>query len=375
MDRAELARLALNIPDLRKIARRRLPKVLFEYLDRGAEDEIGVRRNRAALDRLAFQPRVLRDVSKLDSSVELFGTRVPHPFGIGATAAASMFHYDGDVLLARAAKAAGVPFTISSGSLMPIERIAEVGGRQWFQWYPWRNREASYCQVDKARELGCEALVLTVDTASQPNREYNIHNGFAWPVQLSLQVMLDAGRKPGWVFGVLLRNYLQGQMRSDTWESGGLGTDSFTWEELASLRKRWKGPLLLKGIVRPSEAVKAIETGCDGIIVSNHGGRNLDHASATMAALPGIVEALNGRGTVCFDSGIMRGSDIVKALAVGADFAFVGRAALFGLSAAGENGVARALELLGAETRRIMGFLGAASIEEVTADLVVPAEI
>jgi isopentenyl diphosphate isomerase/L-lactate dehydrogenase-like FMN-dependent dehydrogenase len=373
MNQATLAKRALNIHDLRELARRRLPRVLFEYLDRGVEDEIGIRRNREALDQLSFLPRVLRDVSQVDTSLDLFGVKVGVPIGIGATAGASMFHYDGDVLLARAAKAAGVPFMISGATLTPLERIAEVGGRHWYQFYPWRNREPSYRLIDQARAVGCEALVLTVDTASYPNREYNIHNGFSWPVKLSLRVALDAGRKPDWTMSVLFRNLLEGQMKVDTSVSGGLGTDNFTWEELGALRRRWHGPLLLKGIVRPEEARRAVEMGCDGVIVSNHGGRNLDHALATADALPRVLEAVNARGAVLFDSGVRRGSDVVKALALGASFVFVGRAPLFGLSAAGEAGAVRALSILGEETRRIMGFLGCASIAELTPDLITGA--
>jgi isopentenyl diphosphate isomerase/L-lactate dehydrogenase-like FMN-dependent dehydrogenase len=261
---------------------------------------------------------------------------------------------------------------VSDATLTPLEQITDVGGRIWYQLYPRQNREISYRTVEKAQALGCEAMVLTVDTASLPNREYNVHNGFAWPVKLSLRVALDAGRKPGWTLGVLLRNYLDGQMKV---ELGGqaMGCDSFTWEELADLRRRWRGPLLIKGVVSPDDARHAVDLGCDGVIVSNHGGRNLDSAMATMDALPRVLDAVDGRGAVLLDSGVRRGSDIVKALALGAQFVFVGRATLYGLSAAGEAGAARALELLGEETRRIMTFCGAASSDELTPELIVGA--
>jgi isopentenyl diphosphate isomerase/L-lactate dehydrogenase-like FMN-dependent dehydrogenase len=374
MKAAELQRRALNISDLRELARGRLPKVLFDYLDRGAEDEVGLRRNREALDRLSFLPRVLRDVSRVDITTPLFGAPAAIPVGIGATAGASMFWHDGDVLLARAAKAAGVPFMISGSTLTPLDRIADVGGRLWYQHYLLNKRERSYAAVEQAQTLGYEALVMTVDTAALPNREYNIHNGFSWPVKLSSRVALDAARKPGWTFGVLARNWMEGQLKADL---GGvaLATDQLTWEVLGEFRRRWRGPLLLKGVVNPADARRAIEAGCDGVIVSNHGGRNLDHAQATMDALPAVLEAVDGRGAVLFDSGVRRGSDVVKALALGAQFCFAGRATLYGLSAAGEAGAARALQLLAEEVERVMRFCGCVSIHELTPDLIAGAQI
>lgn len=374
-----------NIDDLRKAAQARLPRGIFEYVDRGTEDDIAVRNNREAFERIKLMPRVLNDVSVVNTTTTLFGRPLSMPIGLGATGGAGLMWFEGDLELARAAAAADIPFMISSASTVAIERIAAVGGRQWFQLYPWENRELTYALVQKAHQLGCEALVVTVDTAVPPNREYNFRNGFGVPLRLGRRNVIDVLRHPRWMMGVLLRYLANGGMprqanlpealRSSVISSPQVGAafrcDNLCWDELRLLRKQWPGKLLIKGLVAPSDARQAVDEGVDAVIVSNHGGRNLDSVIATIDALPAVIAAVGDRVPVLLDSGIRRGSDVVKALALGATAVFVGRAPLYGLSIAGQAGVARSIELLRQETARVMALCGCRSIDEITADLIV----
>jgi isopentenyl diphosphate isomerase/L-lactate dehydrogenase-like FMN-dependent dehydrogenase len=372
-----------NIDDLRDRARRRLPRGIWDYLDRGVEDETGVARNRAAFERLTFRPRVLRGVHAVDCSAELWGRRIPLPFAMAPTGAAGLLWYQGDLALARAAAAAGVPFTISSASTMDLEEIAEAGGRLWFQLYLWENRDLSMAVVDRAAELGCEALFVTLDMPVTPNREYILRSGFGTPFRLNARNTLDVLRHPRWLAGVMGRYALSGgipsqanlpqALRAKVTKGAPPGAlfkqDDLDWEGVERLRQRWPGKLVLKGILHPDDAERALALGADGIVVSNHGGRALDSALATIDALPAVAAAIGGRMTVFLDSGIRRGSDVVKAIALGADAVMAGRAPLYGLAAAGETGVTRALELLQAETRRTMAMLGARRLGEVDRQL------
>ena len=358
-------RQALNISDLRDMARRRLPKVVFDHVDRGTEDETALRRNREALDRLTFQPRVLRDVRRVELAATLFGQPAAMPIGIGATGGAVMIGYDGDVALARAARDAGVPFTVSGAAFTPLERLAEVGGRLWMQFYAFNRTDDSALQ--RAQALGFEALVVTVDTAKAPNREYNIRNGFSHDARPTLRTALDSARAPAWLFGVVLRYMLNGGL--PTREAHAFRNE-LSWDDVRGLRRLWPGPLILKGVLSPADARLAVEAGCDGVIVSNHGGRNLDCAVAAIDALPQVVDAVGARIPVMFDSGVRRGSDVVKALALGAAFTFLGRATLYGLAAGGEAGATRALGILRSETRRVMGLCGCPTLADITPDLI-----
>lgn len=372
-----------NIADLRERARRRLPRGIWEYAERGAEDESGMARNRAAFEAITFRPRVLRDVSAIDPSVAIFGQRSPLPLAIAPTGAAGLLWYRGDLALARAAAEAGVPFIISSASTMDLEDIAPAGGRQWFQLYLWEDRSLSLAVVDKARDLGCEALFVTLDLPVPPNREYIQRNGFGTPFRLNARNALDVMLHPRWLAGVMGRYALDGgvptqanlpdRLRAKVTRGAPPGAlfkqDDLDWEGVKALRDRWPRKLVLKGILHPEDAERALAIGADGIVVSNHGGRALDCSLATMAALPPIVSAVGGRVTIFLDSGVRRGSDVIKALALGADAVLIGRAPLYGLAAAGEAGVARALDLLRAETVRTMAMLGARSLAEVSHDL------
>jgi isopentenyl diphosphate isomerase/L-lactate dehydrogenase-like FMN-dependent dehydrogenase len=368
-----------NIADLRERARRRLPHGIWEYAERGTEDETGMARNRAAFDAVTFRPRVLRGVHAVDTATEIFGRQVPFPLAVAPTGAAGLLWHQGDLALARAAARAGVPFTISSASTMDLDQIAVAGGRLWFQLYLWEDRSLSYAVVDTARDLGCEALFVTLDMPVPPNREYIHRNGFGTPFQLNARNTLDVLTHPRWLAGVMGRYALDGgipsqanlpdRLRAKVTKGAPPGAlfkqDDLDWDGAKALRDRWPGKFILKGILHPEDAEQALAMGADGVVVSNHGGRALDASIATIAALPDIAAAVGNRMTVFLDSGVRRGSDVVKAVALGADAVLVGRAPLYGLAAAGEAGVTRALELLRSETARTMAMLGARNVGEI----------
>ncbi|MXP40761.1 alpha-hydroxy-acid oxidizing protein [Altererythrobacter soli] len=372
-----------NIADLRERARRRLPLGIWEYAERGVEDECGMARNRAAFDALTFRPRVLRRVDKIDTATQILGGPAAFPLAVAPTGAAGLLWYRGDLALARAAAKANVPFTISSASTMDLEDIAEAGGRLWFQLYLWENRSLSLAVVDRAAALGCEALFVTLDMPVPPNREYIQRSGFGTPFTLNARNTLDVLTHPRWLAGVMGRYLLTGgiptqanlpdRLRAKVTKGAPPGAlfkqDDLDWDDVKQLRDRWPGKLVLKGILHPEDAERALALGADGVVVSNHGGRSLDCSIASLEALPAIRDAVGGRMSILLDSGIRRGSDIVKAIAGGADAVLAGRAPLYGLGAFGEAGVSRAIELLRAETARTMAMLGTRTIEEVKSAL------
>jgi isopentenyl diphosphate isomerase/L-lactate dehydrogenase-like FMN-dependent dehydrogenase len=376
---------AYSIPDLREVARRTLPKGLFEFVDRGTEDEIALRNNRAGFERIGLRPRVLIDVSGRSLATDFFGERSAMPIAVAPTGAAGLLWFDGEIAIARAAAKSGVPFTLSTASIISMERVAaEAGGRLWFQLYMWPDRSMSYQLVDRARSAGYEALIVTVDTAVTPNREYNRRNGFSLPMRVTRRNFVDVARHPGWFFSVfarylmrsgipMLENYpdqLRQKLTAKPGQQIGLPkNDSLQWSDLRELRKRWDGPLMVKGILHPEDAALALDCGADAVIVSNHGGRNLDSAIAPIEALPEIVDRVGHKIDVLLDSGVRRGSDIFKALALGAKGVFTGRAPLWGVTAAGEAGALRALEILKEEVDRIMGLTGCQSVEQINRHL------
>ena len=284
-----------NIADLRAEARARLPKGIWEYLERGVEDETGMARNRAAFDAITFRPRVLRGVEHIDTEITIFGRAVPFPLAIAPTGAAGLMWFEGDRELARAAAAAGIPFTISSASTMDLEHISEAGGRLWFQLYLWAERMLTHKVVDRAWERGCEALFVTLDMAVTPNREYILRSGFGTPFRLNARNAFDILRHPRWLAGVMGRYARSGgipsqanlplAMRAKVTGSAPPGAlfkhDNLDWEEVARLRDRWPGKFVLKGVLRPDDAERALALGADGVVVSNHGARSLDGSIAT----------------------------------------------------------------------------------------------
>jgi isopentenyl diphosphate isomerase/L-lactate dehydrogenase-like FMN-dependent dehydrogenase len=376
-----------NIADLRAAGLRRLPKGVFEYVDRGTEDEVAACNNRAAFERLKMHNRVLMDVSKIDLSTTLFGKPMSLPVAIAPTGVAGLCWYEGELELAKAAAAAGIPFSLATGSNTPMEKVArEAGGRLWFQLYMWHKRELSYELVKRAQDAGYEALVLTVDFALGANREHNQRNGFSMPFRPSPRNMADLMMHPGWLQRVLFRymattgmprhqNYpkeYQIRITGDASSKKDLRAHSMNWDDVDRLRQMWPGTLILKGILRPDDAVRAVERGADGIVVSNHGGRNMDSAIASIDVLPEIVAAVGDRTTVMLDSGIRRGSDIVKALALGAKAVLIGRATLYGIMVGGQAGAERALAILENELRRTMAYVGCRSIAEIGPDVLAP---
>lgn len=376
---------ALNVDDVRALARRRLPRGIFEYIDRGAEDEIGLARLRRAFDEVMFHPRILVDVSRRDLSTCLLGHEQKLPLVVAPTAAAGLVWHQGEAELARAAGKAGIPFCIATGSITAMERIAGASeGPLWFQLYMWQERALSYALIDRAWANGIETLVLTVDTVANPVREYNTRNGFEVPIRATLRGGLDMLCHPRWVWQVLLRymredgiptyqHYPEGFRskitRKATWEQVRL-TDALGWDDLKALRRHWRGRLVLKGVLRADDALRAIEAGVDAIVVSSHGARNLDSAVPPIRALPAITEAVRGRIAVLADSGVRRGSDVLKLLALGADAVLVGRAPLYGTAVAGEAGAAHVLDLLRQEMEAALGFLGCPSVNGLDAGFV-----
>lgn len=368
---------AYNIEDLREMARRRLPRGMFEFVDRGTEDEVALRHNRAAFERIRFRPRTLVDVSIRSQEITLFGRKLPLPFGIGPTGTAGLLWYCGEIALARAAAAAGIPFTVAVNSMTSMEQIAESGGgRLWFQLYMWSDRARSHEIVARAKAAGFEALIVTVDGAVRANREYGHRNGFEMPFRFNRRNVAGVLARPDWLCRVLLRyaltsgvprfeNYppdIMDRLTAHTLKSSYLKNDSLTWEDIRLLRKLWPGVLMVKGILHPHDAVLAADCGADAVIVSNHGGRMLDSAVAPIEVLPEIVDAVGKRITVLMDSGVRRGADIVKALALGAQAVLIGRASLYGVAAAGEAGAARAIAILREETSRVMALIGAPGV-------------
>jgi len=367
---------AYSIPDLRRLAQRKLPRGLFEYVDRGTGDEQALVGTRDAIRALCFEPRVLVDVSARSTQTEFFGQASQMPVAVAPTGAAGLLWFDGEIALARAARAAGIPFTLATASIVSMERVAaEAGGRLWFQLYMWPERSYSLELIERARRCGFEALMITVDTPVAPHREYNHHNGFSLPLRISRRNALDVARHPGWFCNVFARYLLRSgiptlenypsELRKRLNETQTPPKcDALNWDDLKDLRHRWDGPLIVKGILRPEDAERAHAAGADAVLVSNHGGRNLDSSVPPMQVLPRVLDRVGARMKVLVDGGFNRGGDIAKALALGADGVLVGRAPLRGLASGGEAGARLALDLLHDELLRVMAFTGTPRIED-----------
>ena len=373
---------AINIEDLRRMARARLPRAIFDFFDGGAEDESTLRENRAAFERVRLLPKVLVDVAAVDLSTEVLGKKSNLPLAIAPTGGIGAGRVGADLMLARAAKSYGVPFTLSTPATASIERVAdEVGGRLWFQLYVVRNREFREKLVERAKNCGYEALLVTVDLAVSGKRERDPRNGFVTPFKPNWRNSRDIVLRPAWLLDIA-RNGLPDMANFEGYKfSSTKVTDiatavgremdaSFDWEDLARLRELWPGKLLLKGVERPDDALRAAQMGCDGVVVSNHGGRQLDGAAATVDALPDVVSAAKGKLEILLDGGVRRGVDILKARALGAQAVLTGRATLFGVMAGGEDGAKRALEILSGELERAMKLCGVRSVAEITPELV-----
>jgi L-lactate dehydrogenase (cytochrome) len=384
---ARRLRAAANVDDLRAMAKRRLPAGVFDYIDGGAEDELTLDRNVRAFREVTFRPRVLRGLGHLDTSSTLLGRPLAFPLVLAPTGFTRIADPAGELAVVRAAGRAGIPFTLSTMGTRSIAECAAVAGsdaRLWFQVYAWRDRDLVRAMLDSAASCGYEAICLTVDTAMLGRRERDVRRGLTLPPEIGPGTFLDGMRRPGWTWRFLRSDPIrfanvEGLAGSDRATGPGTGERAvdlagymnsqfdhgLSWDDVAWLRTVWDGPILVKGVQTVADSLLAVEHGVEGIIVSNHGGRQLDTAPAPFDLVPSIAEAVSGRIEVVCDGGVRRGSDIVKAVAAGADAAMGGRLFLYALAAAGEQGVDHVLELLRSGVERTMALVGAASVREL----------
>ncbi len=369
---------ALSIGDLRELARRRLPRLLFELIESGVEDERSLERNRAAFESFRLLPRYLVDVTNCSQETELWGTRYASPFGFAPTGFAGLLRPESELMLARAAAASNVPMILSGASIASLEAIAKAAPHNaWYHLYPARDGRITEDLVRRAGDAGFANLVLTVDNPVYPKRERDTRNGFKHPMRLRLGTILEALTHPGWVADYILSG---GMPRMENWAAylpaGASGQDVATffrsqspcvqtWRDVETLRRQWRGRLVLKGIQHPDDAVLALDAGIDGIIVSNHGGKSFDPLPSPLDTLPMIRQAVGDAAVLMLDSGIRRGSDILVARCLGTQFTFVGRAELYGVVAGGEAGAQRTIDILRQEVGLGLALIGCTDIAQL----------
>jgi L-lactate dehydrogenase (cytochrome) len=371
-----------SIADLRELASRRIPRAIFEYADRGSYDEITLRRNRTELDAVRLRQRVMVDVSKRSLATTLAGQASSMPLGIGPTGLTGLFYPDGEIHGLRAAAAAGIPFCLSTLSICSIEDLrAATSDPFWFQLYLMRDRAFNAELIERARAAACPVLVLTVDLQAMAVRRRDAKNGLSVPPRLTLKNVLDVLSKPRWIAGMLsTRRHsfgnLEGRMSAGTgmlnlseWVAGQFDA-SATWKDAAWVRERWPGKLVLKGVLDAVDAREAAAVGADAVVVSNHGGRQLDGATSSIDVLPEVVAALKGRCEVLFDGGVMSGQDVLKAVALGARGCLIGKAFLYALAARGGAGVSQAIGIIRSELDGSMALTGVADIQQVDAGII-----
>jgi L-lactate dehydrogenase (cytochrome) len=371
-----LARAA-TVADLRELARRTVPRAVFDYTDGAAGAELSLARSRAAFRRVEFRPSVLRDVATVDTATTVLGGPAALPLVFAPTGFTRLMHTEGEPAVARVAGRTGIPYALSTMGTTSMEALAAAapGTRRWFQLYLWRDREASRAMVRRARDAGYEALVLTVDTPVAGPRLRDVRNGFTIPPALSLRTVANAALHPRWWIDLLTTEPLEFASLSSWGGTIGELVDrvfepSATLADVERLRADWPGPLVVKGVQGVEDARAVVDAGADAVVVSNHGGRQLDRAPTPLEELPGIVQAVGDRAEVYLDGGVLDGADVVAAVALGARACLVGRAYLYGLMAGGERGVQRAADLLGAEIARTLQLLGVPSVAALTADRV-----
>jgi L-lactate dehydrogenase (cytochrome) len=368
--------MLLTIDDLRRRARRRLPRAVFDFIDGGAEDELTLRRNESAFKQITFRPRVLVDTRARDQSTTVLGQRLSTPLILAPTGLCGMAAPRGEILAARASLNAGVVFTLSSMSAVSIEDTARaVPGPHWFQLYVWRDRELTRSLVERAAAAGYRAMVVTVDVPVLGQRERDLRNGATIPPRITLRNALDSLQKIGWLVRMARNPRIDFVNVARPGEARGpfaLGPfvnsqfdPSVSWSDLAWFRSIWHGPLVLKGIMSAEDARRAVEHGVNAIVVSNHGGRQLDSLPAAIEVLPEIADAVGSDMEVLFDGGIRRGTDVIKALALGARACLIGRPYLYGLGAAGQGGAERSIEILRAEIDRAQALLGRPNLSDL----------
>jgi len=381
---ADLRRLqrVANVADLRLIAQKRLPAGVFDYIDGAAEDEVTYRRNESAFHQWEFVPSVLRDVSTLDTTTTLLGKPLPLPLVLAPTGFTRIAEPAGELSVARAASRHDVPYTLSTLSTRSIEEVAAVNdGRKWFQVYVWRDRGLVKDLIDRAAAAGYEALCITVDLAVTGRRERDVRRGMTLPPKLGLDTLIEGVRKPSWTWRFLRADPIKfanvaGAVERDGSESESIGEyidgqfdQSLSWDDLAWFRSIWDGPIVVKGIQSVDDSRRAVEHGVDAIALSNHGGRQLDGAPTAIDLVAPVVDAVGGEIEIICDGGIRRGSDILKAVALGANAAMMGRPYLYGLAAGGEKGVDWVLDFFESGLKRTMALCGVTSLDEVTSDL------
>jgi L-lactate dehydrogenase (cytochrome)/(S)-mandelate dehydrogenase len=384
MRAAELKRRGFSIAEMRKLAQAALPRPVFDFADGGAEDERTLRRNEDAFAAVELLPRPLNGAAKRDLSIELFGHRLSMPVIVGPTGLSGLFWPGGEQCTARAASAAGTAFCLSHGSVCALEELAACGASpRWMQVFIYTNRGFTRELSERAKSAGYHALVLTVDNQLLGNRERDLKNGFTIPPRFGPLALAEMTLKAPWLwrmrndlrritFGNYVRPGEAAEIRTLAGRMAALLDPSMSWRDVDELRRIWTGPLILKGILHPAEASEAAERGVDAIIVSNHGGRQLDGAPATLDALPAIVEAVASQIPVLIDGGVRRGADVVKALALGAKACLIGRPQLWGLAVAGEAGVAHVLEIYRREIDRVMGLCGITKVDQIDRSLLAP---
>jgi isopentenyl diphosphate isomerase/L-lactate dehydrogenase-like FMN-dependent dehydrogenase len=375
---------AYSIEDLRLLAKKRLPHGIFEYVDGAAEDGIAKAHNREVYRSLKIKHRVLKNVSQRSTATEIFGRKLAMPYAISPTASAGLMSEGGEVALARAARGMGVPCTVATLSLTPMEEIYEAaGGNLWCQLYMWVDIGMRMRFVERIKAVGFETLLVTVDGSVGANREHDKRNGFSMPLRYSPRLIAQVLANPGWCMRVLAPQYLKrGPFRKANYPpelSSKLTdkasdheltkTDTQCWDDIKRIRDMWPGNLLVKGLQCWEDAVLAADYGLDGVVLSNHGGRYLDSAPAPLQLVPEVRRAVGSRLKIIIDSGARRGADLVKAMAMGADLVMSGRPTLYGCAAAGEAGAYRALEIFQTEMDRIMAQLGLNSVDEITPDI------
>jgi L-lactate dehydrogenase (cytochrome) len=365
----------LSIDDFRRLAKRRIPRAIFDYADGGSYDERTIRRNAADLDAMSFRQRVMVDVSKISLATTLLGSPASMPLGIGPTGLAGLFHADGEILGARAAAACGIPFCLSTMSICSIEDVREATQSPfWFQQYLMRDRGFNQELIDRAAAAQCSALMLTLDLQVIGERRRDPRNGLTIPPKLTLRNAWDVATKPTWALQVLFgKRRTFGNLAGRIGGSSGINTlaewiatqfdASANWRDVEWVRSRWPGKLILKGVLDAEDARLAVAAGADAIVCSNHGGRQLDGAPSSISVLSEIVDAVGGRCEVLFDGGVRSGQDIAKALALGARGALIGKAFLYALSAAGEAGVTKAVEIMRNELRVTLALTGTCTVD------------
>ena len=366
---------ALTIYDLRDIAKRRTPQAPFDYTDGGADTESSLTRARAAYEKLEFQPRILRDVKDVDFSVQMLGKKMSMPVGIAPTGFTRMMQTEGEYAGACAASDAGIPYTLSTMGTRSIEDVAKAAptGRNWFQLYMWKDRDRSMALVDRAKTAGFDTLVLTVDVPVAGARLRDVRNGMTIPPSLTSKTILNAIPRPAWWINFLTTDPLKFALL-DSWNGtvaellDSMFDPTVTYEDLKWIREQWHGNLVVKGIQNIDDAMMSVAAGADAIILSNHGGRQLDRAPVPLHLLPEVVKAIGDKAEVHVDTGIMHGADVVAAIASGAKFTWIGRAYLYGLMAGGKPGVDRTLEILRTQISRTMKLLGARTVAELNPD-------